>query len=531
MNKVLLIGIDGASFDFLLPWIERGVLPVFKDIIEHGSYGVLNSTVPCMTCPALPTIYTGMNPGNLGIFSFLTADGSVVSTSKIPYKALWTYLNEAEIRTFISNLRTTFPPENINGIMICSLHGIEKRLGLSSWANTQSSWVSPDRYQKELQGWAIDYRTFNREIRRRLLTGDMVGFNNLKKLVDFRARKFKELLIKTNCDFAFHWIEHSDTISHLCCEETDLILKFYQECIEPLVAELIEAFNGWNIIFISDHGSAYKSSAKFHINSWLMEKGYLKISDSYRHNVIRNFLKYKYKLQRSIKRSFGSRTDNKDTSGANEVVIPDRRDMLIGVDWHKTIAYSDISWGIKINTEVVSNNKDRLIGKIIDDLKSVKTSKGENIIVDAWKREDIYKGRYIDQIPDIIFVLNKEFLTDIDISQNIVVHTKKQVIGNHFFSRNAMILAHGPDIAKSNKIGHAELYDILPTILFMYGLKIPNGLDGKVIKGLFRDEVLSCHVAKKDLSGDISKTSNVRDLTLDEEKKIKNMLKSLGYLD
>ena len=94
MSKTLLIGLDGASFDFLMPWIEEGKLPVFKKILQEGTHGILNSTIPSITCPALPTIYTGMNPGNLGIFSFLNPDGSVVSSSNIPYKSIWHFLSE-----------------------------------------------------------------------------------------------------------------------------------------------------------------------------------------------------------------------------------------------------------------------------------------------------------------------------------------------------------------------------------------------------------------------------------------------------
>jgi len=45
-NKVIIIGIDGATFDIILPMMKRGELPTFKNIIDKGAWGQLMSTYP-----------------------------------------------------------------------------------------------------------------------------------------------------------------------------------------------------------------------------------------------------------------------------------------------------------------------------------------------------------------------------------------------------------------------------------------------------------------------------------------------------
>ena len=50
-KKVLVFGIDGGTFDLLLPWMERGLLPNLKKIREEGVSGILKSSFPPVTAP------------------------------------------------------------------------------------------------------------------------------------------------------------------------------------------------------------------------------------------------------------------------------------------------------------------------------------------------------------------------------------------------------------------------------------------------------------------------------------------------
>ncbi|GBE16750.1 type I phosphodiesterase / nucleotide pyrophosphatase [bacterium BMS3Abin15] len=532
MSKTLLIGLDGASFDFLMPWIEEGKLPVFKKILQEGTHGILNSTIPSITCPALPTIYTGMNPGNLGIFSFLNPDGSVVSSSNIPYKSIWHFLSENNKKSLISNLRTTFPPEEINGVMICSLHSIAGK-GLGSWENAESHWVYPKELQKELDGWAVDIDSFTENVINKILSGDPQGYQNVKQLEELRASKFKKLLLKADYDFAFHWIEHTDTMNHLCWGNKKLILKFYQEVIEPIMSDYLNTFKDWNILFISDHGAADQVLYDFNINTWLMNNGYLETTWLHKIKLISHILSFakKHLPYKYIYSKYFNMKKELSTTTKEKAILPNEKNSILGVNWDNTIAYSDLNWGIRINRNKAGDNYEAIREKIISQLKESKSDSGWNIVQNAWKKEDIYSGKYLDQLPDIIVLPQNYIKMTKQIFHNELTQANKSKIGSHFSAINALFMAYGPDIAQHNIIERSNLYDILPTILFMLKQEIPKELDGKVLNKIFAEKSEYFNYQAKYTDETVVRTHQIRDLSDKEEEDMKKMLKSLGYFE
>ena len=45
-DRVLVIGLDGASFDLIRPWLENGDLPCLSRLYREGLHGTLASVVP-----------------------------------------------------------------------------------------------------------------------------------------------------------------------------------------------------------------------------------------------------------------------------------------------------------------------------------------------------------------------------------------------------------------------------------------------------------------------------------------------------
>ena len=70
-RRVLVIGIDGATFKILKPLIKRGKLPNIAKMIENGVRGILKSTIPTSSPVAWTSFMTGKNPAKHQIFDFL----------------------------------------------------------------------------------------------------------------------------------------------------------------------------------------------------------------------------------------------------------------------------------------------------------------------------------------------------------------------------------------------------------------------------------------------------------------------------
>ena len=92
--KVVIIGLDGATFDLILPWIKAGKLPSIAKVLDSSSYGPLSSTYPPSTFPAWTTFMTGKNPGQHGIYDFTQLKGDAyglqfVNSSFRKGKTLW----------------------------------------------------------------------------------------------------------------------------------------------------------------------------------------------------------------------------------------------------------------------------------------------------------------------------------------------------------------------------------------------------------------------------------------------------------
>jgi predicted AlkP superfamily phosphohydrolase/phosphomutase len=114
--KVLLIGLDGATFDLLDPWMEAGHLPRLKALRDGGVSGRLLSVVPPLSPPAWTTAVTGVNPGRHGIFDFFRLDPDsmvayteTASSRRVP--EVWTLLSESGRRVGVLNVPMTDPPD------------------------------------------------------------------------------------------------------------------------------------------------------------------------------------------------------------------------------------------------------------------------------------------------------------------------------------------------------------------------------------------------------------------------------------
>ena len=50
-RRVLVVGLDAATFDLVLPWAESGALPTVARLLREGAHAPLRSTLPALTPP------------------------------------------------------------------------------------------------------------------------------------------------------------------------------------------------------------------------------------------------------------------------------------------------------------------------------------------------------------------------------------------------------------------------------------------------------------------------------------------------
>ena len=124
-RKVAVFGLDGVTFDLLQPWLDEGRLPNLARLIATGASAPLRSTIPPVSASAWASFATGTNPGKHGLIDFTYPDpvGYKVKVSNSHTRtapALWNIVSEAGRKVGVISLPMTYPPEPVNGFMLCS---------------------------------------------------------------------------------------------------------------------------------------------------------------------------------------------------------------------------------------------------------------------------------------------------------------------------------------------------------------------------------------------------------------------------
>lgn len=111
-KKILILGIDGGSWNTILPLIEDGSLPAMKELMEKGAYGYLDTYGSQFTPPVWTSIATGKVTEKHGIYHF----GNLSSDWKAT--PIWSILSASGMRVAVVNWVCTWPPFEVDGCMI-----------------------------------------------------------------------------------------------------------------------------------------------------------------------------------------------------------------------------------------------------------------------------------------------------------------------------------------------------------------------------------------------------------------------------
>jgi len=121
-SRVLLVGIDGATFRVIDPLFREGRLPNLRRIAKNGVVGPLRSHFPLLSPRVWTSIATGKLPENHGILHWVrkNAEGALVLYQSADRKghALWNIATDAGLTIGVVNWLNTYPIETVRGVVI-----------------------------------------------------------------------------------------------------------------------------------------------------------------------------------------------------------------------------------------------------------------------------------------------------------------------------------------------------------------------------------------------------------------------------
>lgn len=542
--RALIIGLDGATFDLLVPMTRAGWMPSLGRVLDQGSHGVLRSTIPPLTAPAWTSFLTGMSPGAHGVFSFQRRLDSgfqraFVDSTAIHSPRLWHWLARHNLTTGSINVPMTWPPHPMPA-------GSYVVTGMLT-PSTDSLFTDPPELAAELRsmGYVCDLRVKLHERDVRTTAGITAVAQDLLDVLRRREAGVFNLLQERPTDVLAVVFETPDRLQHWAWQTIEELLASDRALTQTTLHEAVEACYreldrvvgrlldeaagpATSVFFLSDHGFG-PLQRRFHVDQWLAQQRLLKYETG--KAGLRQYLRGPLRQVRQfIPRSIVRR--GRQTLAVTNII-----------DWRRTQAYSGrtMEHAIYINLKgrepqgsVSPEAFDHMRRRVVEGLLALRDPRtGMNIVNTAYLREELYRGPFTREAPDILFVLAPGYEPTSELSKRgIVSDASEESAGIH--QPNGIFLALGPGIRAGTTLPARNIEDVLPTVLYALGLPVSSALDGRIIKAAFEPGYLASHPPVYDAGPppDIGAPPAGRDgISALEAAQVEERLAALGYLD
>lgn len=549
MTRLLILGLDGATFDLIKPWAAEGKLPTLARLMQEGVVGDLESTLPPVTSPAWPTFMTGKNPGKHGVFDFIrprAGSFDMVNASQIHSKLLWEILSEAGYSVGVLNVPITYPPRKVNGYLVPGL-------------------LSPDQGKTVYPADLL--KPYEAELGKYRLTPDVQYkpgnedefIADIHDLIETQLRYALRLMKDRPTDVLMLHFLASDNGSHalwrfmdkthprydaaLSARYGDALQQLYQH-LDRAVAEVLnqaqagESSPGLNVIVMSDHGFG-PLHRTINLNILFLEKGLLhlksKVSTQARWWAFRNGFTPATAYKVLSRLGLQNITAKVSRKARNEMV--GKFLSFEDVDWSKTIAYSMGHVGqIYINLQgrepqgiVAATDYPAARQKVSEVLNALTDpATGRSLVDRIIPREEAAQGPYADQGADLHLILDgyKTIAFPLFATEGRVL--SPQIRGDSGCHRlHGILIASGAAFARSAAVNRPRLIDLAPTILHILNVPVPEDMDGRVLAETLVPELR----ARSTQVGAAAAASLAQvDFTDEEQAEVEERLRALGYL-
>lgn len=469
-KKVIVLGLDGATWDFIIPLIKRGELNTFKNLLTQSIATPLRSTIPPTTIPAWQSMFSGLTPEKLGITDFFKIkDNKLVPVTSKDFKGkiLWdVYPN---LKYIIYNIPGTYPAYEINGILITDPIG--------KWSSKS---IYPSELKEELE------RIFNKKLLKNLTNEPITKRGRVKQLYDLtkaETKLFIHLYENYKFDIFIFRYEITDYIAHWAKnkEEIESAYKLLDKELEKILSK-IDLTDSY-LLIVSDHGVQPQiCNRRFFINSWLLNQGCLKLNYDIKRSRYDKFIEKiigflvthglvdRITLARIYRKIKSLKLKQKKMSFTQAFMEK------IDIVNSKAFAYNTSAGGITCVQINESSSLSELQKKLID----IKDKDGIQVITKVLVRS-------IDNRIELVVESHQTYILNHEITNNIFLYNLKS-----FKHSDMGVMILHPIKSKGTDQGYIKrsevnIYDIMPIICYLLDLPIPEQIDGKVPIELFRE--------------------------------------------
>ena len=507
------MGLDGATFDLIGPFMAEGKLPNLSKMVASGVHSKLRSTILPLSPTAWTSFSSGKNPGKHGIYDFSkrilgTYDYAPTTSTDDKAQTLWDIIGTLGGRSIVVNVPLTYPPKPLQGVMITGfptpvarndytypsdlLSALKERFGNANIHKPAVLYTKGK--EREITDLLIEITRRQTEITRYLMESMRWNLTiSVYDATDVLGHYFWAYLDKN----------HPKYDPKLAGPVLKMVEEIHVE-LDKAIGQLMESAGDESLKFvISDHGfgSVYYG---VYVNNWLLEQKYMYFKNSlkvkfkywaYRHglhtyNLL--MLAKKLGLVKSIESAYATKSRSLQMLKMISLSFDD-------INWNKTRVYSFGNFGqLYLNLKgrephgIVSEDEasplEREVIEKLRDLEDPATHK--RMFNRIYSKRDVFSGEANETAPDIVF-FDEEMIYSahrmFELGSNKLVSPHPVYSGNH--KMDGIMFMTGKDVKFVQGFPKDEpnLIDLAPTILHFMETRIPSDMDGNVLYDFFHE--------------------------------------------
>ncbi|MBC8098562.1 MAG: alkaline phosphatase family protein [Armatimonadetes bacterium] len=456
-RRVLVIGLDCASPQLVFDQF-RADLPHLAQLMAGGTWGVLESCVPCITVPAWASMFSSRDPGVLGVYGFRNRTDysyqpmTVASGSDVRVPRVWDTLSAAGKTSLVAAVPQTFPVRPLNGHLVAGYPA----------SSLDSAFTYPAMLRTEVLKHAPRYPFDISDFR----TEDKAAL--VQRLLDFTEQQYtvlRHLLSSKPWDFAAHVNLGVDRVQHGFWRYHDplhrlytpgnpfenTIREYYKLVDAQIGAILALAGDDTTILVVSDHGVKRMDGA-ICLNEWLWRNGWLAL---------------------------------KQPPAEGQIIAFDEQN----VDWSHTRAWGSGGYYGRVWLNVAGREPQGIVPNAAyqatcDELSAalcaIPAPDGTALMTRAFQPKAIYQ-QVNGVAPDLLVYFGDLHWRSVGGLGYGAYHTLENDTGpddaNH--APEGMFIVYDPHQRGGGSSAPHQLMDIAPTVLSRLGVPIPDAMQGQ----------------------------------------------------
>lgn len=545
-SKLLILGLDGATWDVLTPLTAQGVMPNLRRLIEQSALLELNSTRPFITPVAWASFQTGCDPHEHGILDYRYYGHArrqlcLSGTRQLRRATLLETISAAGGDVVSLNLPMTFPPPAASGIVVG---------GLDS-PSPQAALAHVPRFAESLRqhGARLALKPVWKRVPQSL---EELNACVASTVLDFQSRADAARLADELCDWRLMFVQFQtlDAMQHrawhlleaelgcgkaaagtegapatnVCAASVAKVREAFAALDRGIgqLAELAER-RGAAVVAVSDHGFG-GFHGKISLAELLAGRGLLhrsNVTHRIGHGISRAAFRARKWLWRRRRR------------GASTALLARPLEMLLPIDWRRSRAvalHGDLAGLVYLNTPArfgggpltTPRLEEEALAETLAALREARHPHTQApLFADVYAASERFGIDLLEhRWPEIVAIPADGYQTRTKMNgASTLLVDDPNLTGTHR-QQGVLIL---PAAAKACLPRQAEMRDVAPTLLALLGISAPSSMSGR--------SLIACSATDAPRPAPVPSLAADTVLSSAQQALVESRLRDLGYLD